>query len=274
MAQPVIPNLAALFAIPPPPVVYIKPIAPANGQILVDDFCQRRGIALSLENSITEPEDKSTGVLKPYVLSKRKRRRLSKNRKKKLNFNKKVEDNFDRRQQLHQQIDAWRKEKHEQLLMDKVYEENKSQWQKSLAQNAIKTREATELIDKLKSAVFRLKNTSDLKTMSKLNQLMAVWTDAHSEYVSEKKVLEEKLRINSQDKIISDIAQESWLTCLFGDSFTVPSSIKSFEEFCNIRCSWDLYISDDTNSSQIPLFYVVPPFSSSKMDVWSSYMHS
>lgn len=268
MAQPVIPNLAARFAIPPPPVVYIKPIAPANGQILVDDFCQRRGVALSLEK-----EDKSTGVLKPYVLSKRKRRRLSKNRKKKLNFNKKVEDNFDRRQQLHQQIDAWRKEKHEQLLLDKVYEENKSQWQKSLAQNAIKTREATELIEKLKSAVFRLKNTSDVETMSKLNQLIAVWTDAHSEYVSEKKVLEEKLGLNFQE-INSDVAQESWLTCLFGDSFTDPSSIKSFEEFCNIRCSWDLYISDDTNSSQIPLFYVVPPSSSSKIDLWSSYMHS
>lgn len=214
------------------------------------------------------------GILSELEKSYKKKQKRKKPRKR---INKKVvrtnQEILSRRQELHAQIDSWRKLEHEKLIQEKTAEEHKQNLQRTLKDNSKRTKEAMTLITKLESTIERkLKEyPASSETIRKLTQLVAVWKDALAEYNQERSQLQEELGITTKTTIIE--TQELWLECLFGEKDASWLPELSIEDFIRVRSQWDCHLTTtdvDQDSTQIPLFWVIPS-PSTPFDSWANY---
>lgn len=280
---------------PPPPLPVISKALPAsteNPKILLyhKRISQLKALELRMardRDTLSEQDwqniiklagvlrNEIEGILSELEKSYKKKQKRKKPRKR---INKKVvrtnQEILSRRQELHTQIDSWRKLEHDKLIKEKTAEEHKRNLQRTLKDNSKRTKEAMMLITKLESTVERkLKEyPARSETIRKLTQLVAVWKDALAEYNQERSQLQEELGITTTTTSIIE-TQELWLECLFGDKDASWLPELSIEDFIRVRSQWDCHLTTtdvDQDSTQIPLFWVIPSPSTS-FDSWANY---
>lgn len=284
----------ALFAVPPPPLPVISKAFPAvtkDPKILLyhKRISQLKALELRMardRDSLSEQDwqniIKLSGVLRNEIegilsefekLKKRKQRKKPRKRinKKIVRSNKEI---LSSRQELHDQIDSWRKLEHDKLIQEKTAEEHKRNLQRTLKDNSKRTKEALTLITKLESTIERklIECPAGSEIIRKLTQLVAVWKDALAEYDQERSQLQEELGITTTTSIME--TQELWLECLFGEKDTSWLPDLSLEDFIRVRSQWDCHLTTtdvDQASTQIPLFWVLPPTTSTSFDLWANY---